>query len=561
MTIYTQDPGQGINQPIGNAPSGLGESLSATFVQGLDEGPFNSSLRMNRAYGELNDPASAMVPKSQADATLKQYGVKSINIPDEGVTQTYLDNVVSSRKDTLAKQQIASAAPSGFVATPLNVLANLAGAMADPGNLAIGLVPFAGEAKAATLLGRAGERFIQGAAMGGLQTAVTLPTTAMAAAAEGDDFTLGNAMENLIYGTIGGGALHAGGGVIADIVRGRRTPATTESPLETSTRNDIGNQPEVSSNAAPLTREVTQSDTATPFLDETIAKEADNYAYSRAYDDVIPDYQQSLNELQQGKVGNVADLRSEMAANEHAASQLDATLQSRTAQYQQQRLKYREARQRALSDIEGEKQSLNSRNAEIQQKLDGNAAAEKATGELAAIDRGEIPDALAKNIDERAGQIKSGLQQTSLARGVKTAAQKIDSANWVQRENAFRAGLSHMLQGKSPDIEPFFDLTSPELRESAMEQIRKGPRSDTELSTVNASKEAEADYQRATREDADLQNAQEDFEAEMNLARSRVDELDSAELREALGEIQKQANDESLVKGYQEYAACMLRRM
>lgn len=227
--------------------------------------------------------------------------------------------------------------------------------MADPGNLAIGLVPFAGEAKAATLLGRAGERFIQGAAMGGLQTAVTLPTTAMAAAAEGDDFTLGNAMENLIYGTIGGGALHAGGGVIADIVRGRRTPATTESPLETSTRNDIGNQPEVSSNAAPLTREVTQSDTATPFLDETIAKEADNYAYSRAYDDVIPDYQQSLNELQQGKVGNVADLRSEMAANEHAASQLDATLQSRTAQYQQQRLKYREARQRALSDIEGEK--------------------------------------------------------------------------------------------------------------------------------------------------------------------------------------------------------------
>ncbi|MCS3423446.1 hypothetical protein M2403_002047 [Rahnella sp. BIGb0603] len=561
MTIYTQDPGQGINQPIGNAPSGLGESLSATFVQGLDEGPFNSSLRMNRAYGELNDPASAMVPKSQADATLKQYGVKSINIPDEGVTQTYLDNVVSSRKDTLAKQQIASAAPSGFVATPLNVLANLAGAMADPGNLAIGLVPFAGEAKAATLLGRAGERFIQGAAMGGLQTAVTLPTTAMAAAAEGDDFTLGNAMENLIYGTIGGGALHAGGGVIADIVRGRRTPATTESPLETSTRNDIGNQPEVSSNAAPLTREVTQSDTATPFLDETIAKEADNYAYSRAYDDVIPDYQQSLNELQQGKVGNVADLRSEMAANEHAASQLDATLQSRTAQYQQQRLKYREARQRALSDIEGEKQSLNSRNAEIQQKLDGNAAAEKATGELAAIDRGEIPDALAKNIDERAGQIKSGLQQTSLARGVKTAAQKIDSANWVQRENAFRAGLSHMLQGKSPDIEPFFDLTSPELRESSMEQIRKGPRSDAEPSTANASKEAESDYQRTNREDADLQNAQEDFEAEMNLARSRVDELDSAELREALGEIQKQANDESLVKGYQEYAACMLRRM
>ena len=197
MTIYTQDPGQGINQPIGNAPSGLGESLAATFEQGFDEGPFNSALRLNRAYGQLNDPDSPVISKTEADATLKQYGVKSINIPGEGVTKTYLDNVVSARKDALAKQQIAAAAPSGFLATPLNVLANFGGAMADPGNLALALVPFAGEARAATLLGRAGERFLQGSLMGGAQTAISLPSTVMAQADEGEDYTLGNAMENL----------------------------------------------------------------------------------------------------------------------------------------------------------------------------------------------------------------------------------------------------------------------------------------------------------------------------------------------------------------------------
>lgn len=560
MTIYTQDPGQGINQPIGNAQSGLGESLSSTFEQALDEGPFNSALRMNRAYGQLNDPSSPMVPKADADATLKQYGVKSIEVPEEGVTQTYLDNVVANRKDTLAKQQIAAAAPSGFVATPLNVMANLAGAMADPGNLALAIVPFAGEARAATMLGRFGERFAQGSLMGGLQTGVTLPTTALASAAEGDDYTLGNAMENLFYSAVGGGLLHAGGGVIADLVRGRRGTLSPEASPESVAPEAMAATEPVSPPTARRSGDAGQ-EAQSPFLDETIARETDNYAYSRAYDDVIPDYQQSLAEIQQGRIGNVSDLRDEIAANDRSAAALDATLSDRTARYQSERMKFRDARAKALDDIAQEKQALQSRNDEINQTLQRNAAAEKAGGEMAAIGRGEIPDGLAQRIEVRAGEIRNGLQKTALAQGVRTAAQQIDAAHWTQRQNAFRAGLSHMMQGKAPDVEPFFDMTAPELREPSIDQIRKGPRSDTEQSTVNASRDAEADYQRASRENSDLINAQEDFDSEMALARSRVDELDSAELREALGEIQKQANDESLVKGYQEYAACMLRRM
>lgn len=514
-------------------------------------------MRLNRAYGQLNDPDSPVIPKAEADATLKQYGVKSINVPDEGVTKTYLDNVVSARKDALAKQQIAAAAPSGFIATPLNVLANLGGAMADPGNLALAFVPFAGEARAATLAGRAGERFLQGSLMGGAQTAVSLPSTAMAQAADGEDFTLGNAMENLFYGTVGGGLLHAGGGVIADLVKGRRAPSVgdAESPPAT------GIVEPTTDTVSPTRSATARDDVTAPFLDETIAREADNYAYSRAYDDVIPDYQQQLADIQQGRVGNVADLREELSANARSSAALDSTLRQRTEQYQQQRMKYREARQQALIDIAQEKQSLQARNDEISQTLERNAAAEKAGGELAAIGRGEITDGLKSHIETRAAEIKAGLQKTPLAQGVRTAAQRIDDAHWTQRQNAFRAGISHMLQGKSPDVEPFFDITAPELREPAMDRIRKGPQSDTEPSTVNASREADFDYQRASRDDADLLNAQEDFEAEMNLARQRVEDLDSPELREELSNIQKEANDESLVKGYQAYAACMLRRI
>lgn len=299
----------------------------------------------------------------------------------------------------------------------------------------------------------------------------------------------------------------------------------------------------------------------TPFLDETISREADNYAYSRAYDDVVPDYQQSLDSLRGGMIGNVADLRAELKANQRSADALDSTLSQRAQEYQQQRMKYRDARQQALSDIQKEKDGFASRNEEINQSLDRNKAAEQAAAEQSAIGRGEIPVGLKQKIEERAGQIKSGLQRTALSEGVRTAAQKIDAAHWSQRQNAFRAGISHMLQGKSPDVEPFFDLTAPELREPAMNQIRQGPRAAEDTSATSASREADASYQRSNKEDADLVNAQEDFEAEMNLARNMVDDLDSPDLREALNNIQKEANDDSIMKGLQAYASCMLRRI
>lgn len=556
MTIFTQDPGQGINQPIGNVQSGLGESLASSFEQGLEEGPLMSSLRLNRVQGLINDD-SPMVPKSEADETLKQYGVKSISVPDEGVTKSYLDNVVANRKDTLAKQQIASAAPSGFIATPLNLLSGLAGAMSDPGNLALGLVPFAGEARAATFLGRAGERFAQGAAMGGAQTALTLPTTALGEAALGDDYTLGNAMETLFYGAVGGGLLFAGGGAISDLFRGRR--GSGDSAPTSDTVGPAGEaNPAIDSGVRLAARE---GDRETPFLNETIAREADNYSYSQAYDDIVPDYMSELDVLQMGYRNDIGDVRAQIAENTHQASRLDETLSDRVAQYQQQRMKSRDARQQARRDIDNEKLAYKEKNDQLNSIVERHAVAEKARGEQASIGRGEIPESLRGKVEVRASEIRNGLQLTPLAQGVRTASQRVTQADWTVQQNAFRAGISHMLQGKTPDVEPFFDLASPELRGQSMEHIRSGPRSDAEPASETVSRQADADYQRATREDGELQNALEDFEAEMNLAQSRVDEAGSPELSEALGAIRAEANDESIIKGLQAYASCMLRRL
>ncbi len=540
MPIYTDDPGSGINQPLSNVESGLGESLSASFAQGFREGPLMSGIRFAQADQYANDPNSPVISKTEADAKLKELGVKSINIPESGVTQAFMDHVTQERKEALARNQIAAAAPSGFINTPLNFMAGLAGSMADPANLAIGLVPFAGEAKAATVLGRFGERFIQGAGYGGVQTAVALPFTAMAAAADGEDYSLGNAMENIFMGMVGGGLIHAGGGVIADIVRGRRTPDASVNP----------EQPEV--RATPTE--------PNPVANEAASVDLDSYIYSRAYDDVAPSFRSDLESTRDAVTTNISEVQSAIVNAQQQISDIQSTLETRVADYKQQGMKSRDARAAAKQDIASEVEQINQRRSELDAEVEKHNASRKASDELANLEKGEIPAALKDRIAARADELRQGFEINPVARAVQDAAQRIDSANWTQRENAFRAGISHMLQGRTPDIEPFFDLHRTDLRATAFDQIKQGPRPDIDEPTVRSSADADMQYQRAQKND-DLVNAQEDFDSELQLARNMVDDIDSTELKSALESIQKEANDESFIKGIQAYATCMLRRI
>lgn len=542
MPIYTDDPGTGINQPLSNVESGLGESLSASFTQGFREGPLMSGIRFAQADQYANDPNSPVVSKAEADAKLKELGVKSINIPDSGVTQSFMDHVTQERKEALARQQIAASAPSGFINTPLNFMAGLAGSMADPANLAIGLVPFAGEARAATALGRFGERFLQGSIYGGVQTAAAIPFTALAAAAEGDNFTLAQGMENIFLGMVGGGVLHAGGGVIADLVRGRRGAEPSASIAD-----EAGTPRATESSQAPLSNEANFAD-------------LDSYVYSRAYDDVTPAYQAELNATRDSITSNLDDIKSGIEATRQQISDIESSLERRVSEYKSQGMKSRDARAQAKQDIADERTQVQERQGELQQELEKHSQASRAEDELGQIDRGDIPPALRERIAARAAEIGDGFKPTAIAQGVRTAAQRVNDANWTQRENAFRGGLSHMLQGRTPDIEPFFDLGRTDLRATAFEQIKQGPRPDIDEPTVRASADADTQYKRAQNND-DLMNAQEDFDSEIELARNMVDDLDSPQLKEALSALQKEANDESFMKGLQAYATCMLRRM
>lgn len=563
MPIYTDDPGLGINQPIGNAPSGLGESLLSSLKQGFEEGPVMSGYRFAQADMLANDPNSAIVSKADADERLKQYGVKSINVPDTGVTQAFLDHVVAERKDSLARQQIAASAPSGWVATPLNFTASLAGSMADPGNVALALVPFAGEARAASMLGRFGERFVAGSRLGAAQAVATVPFTAMAAAADGDDFTYGNALESTFFNTLAGGLMHAGGGVISDMVRPRRAaePAAAETAIPAT---DAQPTPVVTPDNIPAGVSIPERGINSD-LAAAISSDAENYAYSRAYDDVVPEYMAQQRELQTGQIDNVADLRAELTANQRKADALDATLQQRTTDYQSQRMKFKDARARALKDIQVEKDTFTARNDEINRTLDQNAAAEQARGRQSQVNKGEIPDDLKVRIADRAQQIRDGMQMSPVAGAVRTAAGAIREADWAVNQQAYRAALAHMMEGRSPDVEPFYELHTPALRERAIQRIQNPVRQVDETSRP-VSEAADRVYRETQQENHEVTAAAADLENEFNLSNALLDDIAvdnpdlAATMRENLNAIRAEASDNSMSNAFRAFAACMINR-
>lgn len=149
MTFYTGAPQKGNILPVeGEQP--LLRSLGAEVSEGFNQGPIVSWGEESRLARLNIDPNAERYSKDDAQRVLKEQKIDTINVPPDGLTKQYVDAVIQDHQAHLNRQQIMQGSPSGVVATPLKFMANLAGNIADPGNLAIGAIPFVGEARAAT---------------------------------------------------------------------------------------------------------------------------------------------------------------------------------------------------------------------------------------------------------------------------------------------------------------------------------------------------------------------------------------------------------------------------
>ena len=148
----------------------------------------------------------------------------------------------------------------------------------------------------------------------------------------------------------------------------------------------------------------------------------------------LPAIRAELEQQAAGAAPNVKDLRTELSGIQRTLDSLDATFRDRAKELQGQGLSRKQAESQARQAIEAERTQLQTRQQEVNLALDANRSAEQARGELAAIDRGQLPDQFQQRITERAAKIEQGFQRKPLAGQVAEGNRQFNLRQAAQQE-------------------------------------------------------------------------------------------------------------------------------
>lgn len=224
--------------PIGPAPAAMpvsldtmeatfGEYFEAAAGNVLRDSPLSSLYRMSELELAMN--ANRGGPRTNYEGRTVPGELAATLAEDAGVkvdfgTAKYTPQAVSLMIDRAKRRQVRDTVIQQYdpsMGTHLGV--SILTSLADPLNLAVGAIPFVGEARYGYLLaraggamGRAGVRAGIGAAEGAVWSAAIEPVIALAATQEGREYLLADSVRNVLFGTALGAGLHSGGGAIAD---------------------------------------------------------------------------------------------------------------------------------------------------------------------------------------------------------------------------------------------------------------------------------------------------------------------------------------------------------
>lgn len=215
-------------------PSSTGEVLGAQFGQTFAENP---TVRAGRLAARTTLPDGSGTPFQNRfgynpnpptlspEEANERYGVQGRLSFTEPVTEAVARDLHEFHRNSAIREDVIARRGSG-IGTGLIARfgVGLVASALDPLNIASAFVPFAGEARVAAMfgsaatgaLGRFGVRAVEGAGQGFLGAAALEPLNMWLAAQDRDDYTMGDALVNLAFGTALGGALHGGLGVVRD---------------------------------------------------------------------------------------------------------------------------------------------------------------------------------------------------------------------------------------------------------------------------------------------------------------------------------------------------------
>ncbi|SNS15736.1 hypothetical protein [Pseudomonas segetis] len=499
MTIYTD--GLIVDRQrnlLDDVVSGQGDTAEAAFDQALFENPTMALRRsseldqaekgrviQNEQQGwgyvapEVREaPTTPLLSAEQARERVKESGLE-LTIGDEGIREGALDILMTRKKAETQRKFVLDNAPVSTV--PVQLLAGFAASAIDPINIASAFVPIVGEARYASMLARAttraarfGVRARVGALEGAVGAALVEPLVLHASAQDQSDYDMTDSLLNIAFGTVLGGGLHAAGGYVSDT---RRTAGGMFSgSLSASTAGAVDNAPgaTVEQRALRDMAILRGDDDPMTALNESLRRaiEADRpkiaeAARIQATEELTPTIRAELEEIANGKLPNIADIRTEISAITKRANGLDATFKERAKQFQSQQMTRKEAERAARESVALERQELTERQAEMEQSLEGNRQAEQARAELGRLERGELPEQFKERVGGRASEIESGFGLNNTARSV------AENAPWQVRESALRSAVSQAVTGRPIDVQAIFDLADPIKRDAALARLKE----------------------------------------------------------------------------------------
>ncbi|MDH0702121.1 hypothetical protein N5D41_11550 [Pseudomonas toyotomiensis] len=150
----------------------------------------------------------------------------------------------------------------------------------------------------------------------------------------------------------------------------------------------------------------------------------------------LPVIRAELEQQAAQAVPNVRDLRTETTTLQRTLAGLDDTFRDRAKTFQGEGLSRKQAEGQARQAIQQERGEIEQRLEQISQQIETNRQAEVARGDLAAIDRGEVPARLQDRVSARAAEIDRGFQRRPLADQVQQGNQQLSIRQMATQEMA-----------------------------------------------------------------------------------------------------------------------------
>lgn len=230
MTILSIDQDERRPGELSDYSASGGEVLKASFDEAVADNPLSKifqslssevyNVEENKRMLKGGRDPERRFSKREAEAMAKEQGVSLHEAPD---------NMLKSQIDLLVERQYQKKKREETINSNHDFIngsftGSLAGSLTDPIGVAVGFIPFVGEARYAALLekagasalARAGVRMGVGAVEGAAGTALLEPVSYTLSKELGDDYSAANSLMNISMGGVMGGGLHMGIGALAD---------------------------------------------------------------------------------------------------------------------------------------------------------------------------------------------------------------------------------------------------------------------------------------------------------------------------------------------------------